>query len=111
MTTASIMKELTKSRDRKICGTQKYLIIALSLSELGFVILSNISSNLDLWVGVYILIVITNMYYFIMFAITLERFLEIRLNINYHLYLNKKVLISVYIVLNVGYITLYLFSM
>ena len=112
---------LTKSRDRNICGAQKYLIIALSLSELGFVILSTIreaiyyirgsrTDYLGLWVGVYILIVIMNMYYFIMFAITLDRFLEIRLNIKYHLYSNKKrskkVLISVYIVLNMGYITL-----
>lgn len=112
---------LTKSRDRNICGTQKYLIVALSMSELGFVILSTIreaiyyirrsrTDNLGLWVGVYILIVIMNMYYFVMFAITLDRFLEIRLNIKYHLYSNKrrskKVLISVYIVLNVGYMTL-----
>ena len=112
---------LTKSRDRNVCGTQKYLVIALSLTELGFVILSTIrefiyntrgsrSDNIGLWLAVYILIVIMSMYYFIMFAITLDRFFEIRLDIKYHLYSNKKttkkVLISVYIALNVFYMTL-----
>ena len=112
---------LRKSSDRNVCGTQKYLIIALSLTELGFVNLSTIrefiyytrgsrSDNIGLWFGVYILIVIMNMYYFIMFAITLDRFLEIRLDVKYHLYSNKKtirkILISVYIVLNVFYVTL-----
>ena len=112
---------LTKVSDRNVCGTQKYLIIALSLTELGFVILSTIrefiyytrgsrSDNIGLWFAVYILVVIMNMYYLIMFAITLDRFLEIRLDIKYHLYSNKKkikkVLLSAYIVLNAFYMTL-----
>lgn len=112
---------LTKVSDRNVCGTQKYLIIALSLTELGFVILSTIrefiyytrgsrSDNIGLWFAVYILVVIMNMYYLIMFAITLDRFLEIRLDIKYHLYSNKKtvkkVLLSAYIILNALYMTL-----
>lgn len=117
---------LAKSSDRNIFGTQKYLIIALSLTELGFVVLSVIRESIyygkgsrtdsrGLWVGVYILIVIMNMYYFVMFAITLDRFLEIRLNLKYHLYSNKRrtkmVLISVYTIINVVFATcLYIFS-
>ena len=117
---------LAKSSDRNIFGTQKYIIIALSLTELGFVVLSVIRESIyyekgsrtdsrGLWIGVYILIVIMIMYYFIMFAITLDRFLEIRLNLKYHLYSNgrrtKKVLISAYIITNVIFATcLYIFS-
>ena len=56
-----------------------------------------------------------NMYYFIIFAIILDRFLEIRLNLKYHLYSNtkrtKKVLMSLYIIINVIFATcLYIFS-
>ena len=55
------------------------------------------------------------MYYFIIFAIILDRFLEIRLNLKYHLYSNtrrtKKVLMSLYIIINVIFATcLYIFS-
>ena len=117
---------LAKSRDRNIFGTQKYLIIALSSTELAFVVLSVIRESIyyekgsrtdsgGLWIGAYILIVVMIMYYFIMFAITLDRFLEIRLNLKYHLYSDtrrtKKVLISVYFIINVIFATcLYIFS-
>lgn len=49
------------------------------------------------------------MYYFTMFGITIDRFLQIRLNIKYEVYQNskstKKVLLTVFIILNLSYIT------
>lgn len=112
---------LARSKDRDIYGTQKYLIIALSVVMLGFVILSTVrelifyvrksrADNAGLCISLYILIVFGNMYYFIMYAITIDRFLVIRLNIKYPLYWNenrtKNTLILVSFVLNVGYAVL-----
>lgn len=49
------------------------------------------------------------MYYFTMFGIIIDRFLQIRLNIKYEVYWNskstKKVLLTVFIILNLSYIT------
>ena len=54
-------------------------------------------------------IVSSNMYYFTMFAITIDRFLEIRLNIKYSLYWKpkstKNILFIVFTTLNVAYIS------
>ena len=108
---------LTRSKDRYIYGTQKYLIIALSIVMLGFVTLSTVrelifyarksrADNAGLCISLYILIVFGDMYYFIMFAITIDRFLVIRLNIKYPLYWNKnrtkKTLMLVSVMLNIG---------
>lgn len=54
-------------------------------------------------------IVSTHLYYFTMFGITIDRFLQIRLNIKYQLYCNtkstKKVLITIFIILLLLYLT------
>ena len=110
---------LTKTEDVTINGNQKYLIVALSLTELGSIVLSVIAEsifygtgsttdNLGLCTYLYELIVIGFMYYFIMFAITLDRFLELHLSIRYHLYWNKNktknTLILVFCILNVPWV-------
>ena len=92
---------LTKANDITISGNQKYLVIALSLTELALVGSSFIRETIfyttgsktnivGLCASLYTNAVIGFMYYFIMFAITLDRFLQLRFNIKYHLYWNKK---------------------
>ena len=108
---------LTKTEDVTVNGNQKYLIIALSLTEMTSIVLSviresifyatgNKKDTIGLYVTLYSMIVIPIMYYFIMFVITLDRFLELRLNIKYHLYLNKsrtkKILILVCCIVNIA---------
>ena len=112
---------LSKEEKRNINGNQKYLIIALSITELAFVVSSAIHESIfytvetrtdiiGLCASFYCIIVIAIAYYFIMFAITLDRFLEIRLNIKYHLYWNKNrtknTLILVCCILNVAWVVL-----
>ena len=112
---------LTKLKSKYIYGTQKYLIIALSLLILGVVALSTAREsifhakrsrvdNTALCISLYHIIVFGSMYYFIMFAITIDRFLEVRLNIKYPLYWNmnktKKTLILVSFMLNVAFAVL-----
>ena len=109
---------LTKEKDNIINGNQKYLIMALSLTEIGFVVLSitresifyasgSRENNAGLCVSLYMAIVIANMYYFVMFSITLDRLLGLRLNIKYPLYWNKNktknTLILVFLILNVAW--------
>ena len=108
---------LKKVEDVNVNGNQKYLIIALSLTELASILLSVIPECIfyasgsrtyiaGLYVTLYSMIVIPIIYYFIMFAITLDRFLELRLNIKYNLYLNenrtKKTLILVCCFVNIA---------
>lgn len=92
---------LTKANDITISGNQKYLVIALSLTELALVGSSFIRETIfyttgsktnivGLCASLYTNAVIGFMYYFIMFSITLDRFLQLRFNIKYHLYWNKK---------------------
>ena len=92
---------ITRAKDRNINGNQKYLIIALSLTELAFVTSSIIfesifyvsgsrTEKVGLCFSLYNSVAVGIIYYFVMFAITLDRFLELRLNIKYHLYWNKK---------------------
>lgn len=109
---------LQKSNDMNIYGTQKYLIVALSLTEVSFLPISAIREciyhvfylrhNIGLCLENYMAIVLTNMYYLIMFCITIDRVLEIRLNIRYHLYWNgrktKKMLQFIFLILNILYI-------
>ena len=110
---------LQKSNDMNIYGTQKYLIVALSLIEVSFLTISAIREciyqvfyvrhNIGLCLENYMTIVLTNMYYLIMFGITVDRVLEIRLNIRYHLYWNgrktKKMIQFTFLILNIIYIT------
>ena len=111
---------LTKTEDVTVNGNQKYLIIALSLTELASIVLSviresivnttgNRRDSIGLYVRLYSMIVIPIMYYFIMFAITLDSYFELRLNIKYHLYLNKnrtkKTLILVCSIVNITSLT------
>ena len=110
---------LFKRADSNIYGTQKYLILSLSLTEISFLTLSatrdfiwyirNYCEISGLLLGNYMTIVSSNMYYFTMFAITIDRFLEIRLNIKYSLYWKpkstKNILFIVFTTLNVAYIS------
>ena len=111
--------------DSNIHGTQKYLIVSLSLTEISFLTLSatrgivwytdtsaKIAAEL---IEAYSIIVSSNMYYFTMFAITIDRFLKIILNIRYPLYWkvkNTKTFLVVYfLILNglyISYLTLVL---
>ena len=105
--------------DSNIHGTQKYLIVSLSLTEISFLTLSttrgfvwytdtstNIAGEL---IEAYSIIVSSNMYYFTMFAITIDRFLKVILNIRYPLYWkakNTKTFLLVYfLILNGLYIS------
>ena len=112
---------LTKANDITISGNQKYLVIALSLTELALVGSSFIRETIfyttgsktnivGLCASLYTNAVIGFMYYFIMFAITLDRFLQLRFNIKYHLYWNKKrtknTLILVSFLVNASWIVL-----
>lgn len=74
---------LRKEEDGITNGTQKYLIMALSLTELGFAVLSITHESIfyasgsredkaGLCVSLYVVVVIGNMYYFVMFSITLD---------------------------------------
>ena len=86
--------------DSNIHGTQKYLIVSLSLTEISFLTLSTTRSFV--WytdtstkiagelIEAYSIIVSSNMYYFTMFGITIDRFLKIILNIKYPLYWKAK---------------------
>lgn len=116
---------LTKPFDRNINGTQKFLIFCLSLTEIGLSIVSTIRQSILHASGsrrdtvfsciqVYYLIVNDNMYYLIIFLITLDRYLEIRLNIKYGLYWNKNkaknILLAVFVTVNAAYaVLLYIF--
>ena len=110
---------ITRKKDRNINGNQKHLIIALSLTELAFVTSSIIfesifyssrsrADKVGLCFSLYNLIAVGIIYYFIMFAITLDRFLELRLNIKYHLYWNKNrtknTLLFVSFIVNIAWI-------
>ena len=112
---------LTRAKDRNVHGNQKCLIVALSLVELGLVTSSVVreslfyatgsrKDNAGLFASIYNKAIMGFMYYFIMFAITLDRFLELRLNIKYQLYWNKNrtknTLILVSVIVNVSWIVL-----
>ena len=112
---------LVKVNDITISGNQKYLIIALSLTELALVGSSFIRETIfyttgsetnivGLCVSLYTNAVIGFMYYFIMFAITLDRLLQLRFNIKYHLYWNKNrtknTLILVSCIVNASWVVL-----
>lgn len=115
----------TKSFDRNINGTQKFLIFCLTLTEIDLYIASTIRQSILHASGstrdtvfsciqVYYLIVNDNMYYLIMFLITLDRYLEIRLNIKYGLCWNKNkarnILLAVFVTVNAAYAAfLYIF--
>ena len=91
---------LFSHEDSNIHGTQKYLVVSLSLTEISFLTLSTTRSFV--WftdtstkiagelIEAYSIIVSSNMYYFTMFAITVDRFLKIILNIRYPLYWKAK---------------------
>ena len=99
--------------DMNIYGTQKSLITALSLTEMSFLLVGTardwilyrdeLSDYIGMFASNYNTIVLTHMYYFTMFGITIDRFLQIRLNIKYEPYWNskstKKVLLTVFIII------------
>ena len=110
---------LIKQGDRNIYGTQKYLITTLSIIDITFLTLSAtlqyISQLTDMpyeicaFVISYKVMVLVNMFYFTVFGIIIDRFLQIRLNIRYKLYWNKdmskKLLLDYCVMLNVFYFT------
>ena len=117
----AVLVLLRKEEKININGNQKYLIIALSIWWLAFVASSVIhesifyatgtrTNNIGLCASLYCVIVIAMAYYFIMFAITLDRFLELQLNIKYPLYWNKNrtknTLILLCCMLNVAWVVL-----
>lgn len=105
--------------DMHIYGTQKWLITALSVAEMSFLVVTAVrdyvfyrddfSDYIGTFASNYKTIVSTHLYYFTMFGITIDRFLQIRLNIKYQLYCNtkstKKVLITIFIILHLLYLT------
>ena len=111
--------------DMNIYGTQKSLITALSLTEMSFLLVGTardwilyrdeLSDYIGMFASNYNTIVLTHMYYFTMFGITIDRFLQIRLNIKYELYWNskstKKVLLTVFIIINLLYFTYLLIAL
>ena len=116
---------LTNSFDRNINGTQKFLIFCLSLTEISLSIVSIIRQSIvhasgsrrdtvSSCIQAYYLIVNENMYYLIMFLITLDRYLEIRLNIKYGSCWTKNraknILLAVFVTVNAAYaVLLYIF--
>ena len=101
---------LFKRADSNIHGTQKYLILSLSLTEISFLTLSA-TRDFIWYIRNYCEIsgLLLGNYNFTMFAITIDRFLEIRLNIKYSLYWKpkstKNILFIVFTTLNVAYIS------
>ena len=116
---------LTNSFDRNINGTQKFLIFCLSLTEISLSIVSIIRQSIvhasgsrrdtvSSCIQAHYLIVNENMYYLIMFLITLDRYLEIRLNIKYGPCWTKNraknILLAVFVTVNAAYaVILYIF--
>ena len=110
---------LHKHDDRDIYGTQKYLITTLSLTEMSFLVITvvrdyifyktDLPFHLGMIVSNYKTLVLADMYYLTMFGITIDRFLQIFLNLKYDLYWNmkktKKVLLISFILLNLLYFT------
>ena len=105
--------------DMNLYGTQKSLITALSLTEMSFLLVGavrdwilyrdDLSDYITMFTSNYNTIVLSHMCYFTMFGITIYRFLQIRLNVKYEVYWNsnstKKVLLTVFIILNLIYFT------
>ena len=87
---------LYKKNHREIKGTQKYLITALSLVEIGFVTLAPIrdlisyitddeKNKISAFIMSYVTIVLCTLFYLVMFGITIDRLLAIFLNIKYNI--------------------------
>lgn len=110
---------LHKQEDKNIRKTQKQLIISLSLTEVSLLIASavedyilknsRVSQDFIMFYFNYMLTVLGQMYYVSMFGITVDRFLEIRLNVKYGLYLSAKkarlTLLAFFTILNLIYFT------
>ena len=105
---------LHKQNDSNIYGTQKCLITTLSLTEMSFLTITAMrdyiffKTDLSFYIGMlvsnYKTIVLTDMYYFTMFGIAIDRFMQVHLNIKYDLYWNtkktRKLLLAFFIILN-----------
>ena len=101
-----IYHDLLSSKERKKCTLLAWIkicetIFHTSRSETNIVVSS---------AALYTIVVIGFMYYFIMFAITLDRFLLLRLNIRYHLCWNisrtKTIYILVFCIINISWAVL-----
>lgn len=104
--------------DMNLYGTQISLITALSLTEMSFLLVEavrdwilyrdDLSDYIAMFTSNCNTIVLSHMRYFTMFGITIYR-LQIRLNVKYEVYWNskstKKVLLTVFIILNLLYFT------
>ena len=86
---------LIKTSQRNITGSQKYLFISLSLTELSYCLISlahfwckeyGVEKSIRKHITIFRRIAVLLMYYFIMIYITLDRFFAIYLNIKYGVY-------------------------
>ena len=110
---------LQSQSDRNISGTQKYLITTLSLTDITYIIFSialtcisefkksEISKHFSRFLITHKVTVLVNLYYFAMFGIIIDRFMQIKLSITYELYWNKerskKLLLGYFVMLNLSY--------
>lgn len=86
---------LRRSSQHNIKGSQKYLFISLSLTELSYCLISlthlwckeyGVKKSIRKHITIFRRIAVLLMYYFLMIYITLERFAAIYLNIKYGVY-------------------------
>ena len=102
-----------------LLNTFSHLIVSLSLTEISFLIITaardfifyrkDLPYDISLFLSNYQTIVSIQMYYFTMFGITIDRYLEIRMNTKYFLYFNAKktitLLTTLFIISNTSYFT------
>lgn len=110
---------LQSQSDRNISGTQKYLITTLSLADITYIIFSialtcisefkksEISKHFSRFLITHKVTVLVNLYYFAMFGIIIDRFMQIKLSITYELHWNKerskKLLLGYFVKLNFAF--------
>ena len=108
---------LQKKGDRNISRTQKYLITTISLTDITYILFSivltytseftSLSKHFARYLVSHKVMVLVNLYYFTMFGIIIDRFMQIKLSITYELYWNKerskKLLLGYFVMLNLSY--------
>ena len=86
---------LIKSTQHDIKGSQKYLFISLSITELSYCLISiaylwckeyGVENSIRKYITIFRATAVLLMYYFIMIYITLDRFFTVHLNIKYEVY-------------------------
>ena len=91
----SALRLLIKASQRNVKGSQKYLFISLSLTELSYCLISlaqfwckeyGVEKSVRKHIAIFRRVALLLMYYFIMIYITIDRFFAIHLNIKYRVY-------------------------